>query len=377
VPTGSNASTGSTASSASTAKRIAVVTGTRAEFGLLRPVMQAVADHPALSLRVVVAGMHLITPTGRDIRDAGFTADARVPMQKAGRTGRAADVAAIARGVAGFGKAFDKLRPDVVLVLGDRIEPLAAAVAASVGGVRLAHVHGGDRAEGVADEAIRHAVTKLAHVHFPATTTSRRRIIRMGEDPAHVCRVGSPAIDGVKAVRADPAAPDAIVVQHPIGADDEQEGRWFSETWAAVEAAKLKALALAPNADPGGDGIRAVQQQLGLEVIEHMPRPRFLAMLKGARVIVGNSSAGLIEAAALRTACVNVGPRQAGREAPSHVVACGYGRSAVAEAIRAARRLDLTRFRHPYGRGDTGMQIAARLAALDLGDIPVRKRNTY
>jgi len=356
------------------AKRtIAVVTGTRAEFGLLRPVMSAIQATGSLRLRTLVTGTHLVAGTWRDVRDAGFGIDAKVRMQHADATGRAADAQALARGVAGLAKAFDALRPDVVLVLGDRIEVLAAAAAAAVGGFRIAHIHGGDRAEGVADESIRHAASKLAHLHFVGCASSARRLVRMGEDPAAVFNHGSPAIDGLSDVEPAPDAPRVLVMQHPIGGTDAEEARRMRGTLAAT--AEHGRLIFAPNHDPGRDGIvRAIGKR---DHVTHVPRDRFLSLLAGAAVIVGNSSAGLIEAAALRTACVNVGPRQAGRTKPRSVVDCDYGSANVSKALRHALRLDLRRMRHPYGRGDAGPRIAATLASIDLANVPLRKRNAY
>lgn len=357
-------------------RTIAVVTGTRAEFGLLLPVMRAIRAHRSLTLCTVVTGTHLTTGSWRDVVAAGIPIDHRVAMQKKGVSGRAADVAALGRGVTGLGKVFSAMRPDVVLVLGDRIEALAAALAASVGGVRLAHIHGGDRAEGVADEAMRHAVSKLAHLHFPATAQSRRRLARMGESPHWIFNVGSPAMDGLDAVKPDPAAaqPYIIVMQHPIGAGEADEARWMRATLAAIPRATEKVV-LAPNSDPGREGIRAALSDVN--VVDHLPRPRFLSLLKGARAIVGNSSAGLIEAAALRVPCVNVGPRQAGREKPANVIDCDYGKIHVQRALKQASSLDLRRMKHPYGDGKTGRRIASLLGSVDLAQLPPRKRNTY
>jgi len=356
-------------------RTVAVVTGTRAEFGLLAPVIRAILDRPELRLRLAVCGMHLASGTWRDVPAAGFRIDARVPMQRSGATGRAADVAALSRGVAGFGKLFAKWKPDVVLVLGDRIEALAAASAAAVGGFRLAHVHGGDRAEGVADEAMRHAISKLAHVHFPATAQSRRRLIRMGEDAEHVFRAGSPAVDGLRDVVPADDAPQAIVLQHPIGAEDGQERTWMRQTLEATRS--FERLVLAPNADPGTKGVRAALRAEKIKAVEHLPRDRFLGLLAGADVIVGNSSAGLIEAAVLRTPCVNVGPRQAGREKPANVLDCDYGTRTVRAAIDAALGRPPSRLRHPYGAGDAGRRIAECLATVPWDASDLRKRNAY
>lgn len=357
-------------------RTIAVATGSRAEFGLLQPVMRAIADRPGLTLRTLAAGAHLLADTVDDIAAAGFTIDARVPMQQPGTTGRAADADALGRGVRGFAEAFARLDPTFVVVLGDRIEAFAAAAAASIGGIRVAHIHGGDRAEGVADEAMRHAITKLAHLHLPATAESRRRIVRMGEPPASVHRVGSPAIDGLREVSPADDAPRAIVMQHPIGEADEDESRWMRATLEAT-ASLTPRVVMAPNADPGAGAIRRAMAEVGIEPVEHVNRGRFLALLKAAAVLVGNSSAGLIEAAALRTPVVNIGPRQAGRQRPGNVVDCDYGRANVEAAIARARALDLAGMRHPYGKGKTGPTIARLLAEIDLETIPLRKRNRY
>src|SRR5881394_2962134 len=172
-------------------RTVAVVTGSRAEFGLLRPVMKAIAGHPALNLRVIVTGSHLLSPaeTINDVK-ADFAIDATVAMQSIVNgqaseppSGRLSDSASLGRGISGLAEVFSRLSPDVVVVLGDRIEAFAAAAAASVGGIRVAHIHGGDRAEGIADEAMRHAITKLAHLHLAATELSARRIVLMGEKP--------------------------------------------------------------------------------------------------------------------------------------------------------------------------------------------------
>lgn len=346
-----------------------MVTGARADYGLLEPVMRAIDAHRKLRLSVVVAGLHLVQRTDRDV---AFPIAARVPMQRAGDSGFAADVRAMARGVAGFGGVFARLKPDFVLVLGDRVEAFAAATAASLGGVRVAHVHGGDRAEGVADEAMRHAITKLAHVHLAATKTSARRITRMGESPGAVFRVGSPSIDGLRGVTPLFGAPPIVLVQHPIGATDAQEERWARQTLAAARATKLDVFIGGPNRDAGSRGVR---RGLGLQRgAGHLPRRDFARLLAGARLIVGNSSAGLIEAAALRVPCVNVGPRQHGREKPRNVVDCDYGRDHVRRAIERALKLDLRRMAHPYGDGRAGERIAHVLATVD---VPWRKRCAY
>lgn len=356
-------------------RTIAVVTGARAEFGLLEPVMRAIEAHGRLKLRLMAAGLHLTQNTWREIGKAGFEIHARLPMQKKDKHGRRADIKAAGRGLAGCADLYAKLQPDVVLVLGDRIEAFAAAAAASIGGLRVAHIHGGDRAEGVADEAMRHAVTKLAHLHFPATVQSQKRIFRMGEHEATVFHVGSPAADGLDEIVADQNGPELIVLQHPVGESDAQEQRWMQQTLAAVSG--YETMVLAPNADAGCRGVLAALRKMRIEPMTNLPRRRFLSLLKGARAMVGNSSAGLIEAAILKTPCVNIGPRQAGREKGAHVIDCAHGQFAVRQAIERAVDLNLRRMKHPYGGGDAGPRIADILATFDADLVPVRKRNSY
>ncbi len=353
-------------------RTIAVVTGTRAEYGLLEPICRAIDLHPTLRLRLIVTGTHLNTGS---IADINLPIVAKVTMQQRDRVGRTHDAAALGRGISGFTDAFTSLGPDFVVVLGDRIEAFAAASAASVMGLRVAHLHGGDRAEGVADEAMRHAITKLAHLHLPATPASARRIVRMGEprDAVHV--VGSPAIDDLDTIAPAHDGPRILILQHPVGDDDDTERRRMAHTLAAT--AKHDRLVFAPNHDPGRDGILRAIDDAGIEPVQHLPRRRFVSLLKAADAIVGNSSAGLIEAAACRSPAVNVGPRQNGREKPNSVIDAPYTQTGIATALRRATQLDRKRFRHPYGKGDTGRRVADLLAAIDLQRVGLRKRNTY
>lgn len=375
---------------------ICVVTGTRAEFGLLAPVMRAIDEHPALTLRVVACGSHLLAPahTVREV-EAAFPVAARVLMQRDDEArDRTNDAIALGRGVEGFARVFDEMRPSCVVVLGDRIEAFAAASAASVMGVPVAHIHGGDRAEGVADEAMRHAITKLAHLHFPATTLSGERIMRMGEDPARVRVVGSPAIDGLRGIGAMPDAeyaglgsPQVIVSLHPIGRTDAEERVDAETVLSALQGRRV--LALMPNHDAGREGIaralRGAAERDRITLVEHLARARFVSLcLRVAHeggVIVGNSSAGLIECAALTPAlpCVNVGPRQGGRERPASVVDCEpLDAASLSRAMGVAAGLRGLAPDHPYGDGRTGPRIAETLAGTGLGEPGlVRKRNAF
>lgn len=360
-------------------RRVAVVTGSRADFGLLKPVMAAIDAHAQLELLVIAAGAHLIPPADsfRDVKAAFPIADS-VPMQKPGRTTRPDDAEALGTGVSRLTRSFRAHEPDWVLVLGDRIEAFAAASAASVGGWALAHMHGGDRAEGVADESMRHAISKLANLHLAATQASADRLIRMGEKPEHVHVVGSPAIDGLEAIEPMPASefatlgsPRALVLLHPTGRAVEAEEHTTATLLDALAALSLTPLALAPNHDPGRAGVlRTLTERLG-HPQPHMRREKFVGLLKclaaTGGVLVGNSSAGLIEAPALGCRVVDIGPRQNGRERPAGVLhAEDLTQPALERAILdalAAPPCDPAA--HPYGDGKAGARAAGLLASVD------------
>ncbi len=378
---------------------VAVVTGTRAEFGLLLPVMRAIRAHKRLRLQVVAAGAHFLAPA-RTISEveAAFPIAARVPMQRPGHSTRADDARALGRGVEGFARAFTRLKPDWVVVLGDRIEAFAAASAASIAGIAVAHIHGGDRAEGIADEAMRHAITKLAHLHLAATKQSADRIRKMGEPPKHVHVVGSPAIDGL--LRTKPMTdqqarrlgdPEIVLLHHPAGLEPYFEGEVAKMLlWALDKSTKGNVLILAPNHDPGRAEILRVFQARckdtgRFRLAHHLPRESFIALLrrvarKHGGFLIGNSSAGLIEAAALGVRVVNVGTRQAGREQGSNVVdlVLPYP-DELPMLLRRLRRVPAGRLKsHPFGDGHSGPRIARLLASTDPHDPALlRKRNTY
>lgn len=366
-------------------RRIAVVTGTRAEYGLLRPIMHGIERHDDLDLRTIVAGAHLLPPshTIEEVRGE-FTIDAEVPMQEPDATARVDDARALGRGITSMADLWARVEPDVVLVLGDRIEAFAAASSAAVAGIRVAHVHGGDRAEGVADESMRHAVSKLAHIHFPATGRSTERLIAMGEVPLSVHLVGSPAIDELDdmgALSDDEYAvigsPHIVVLLHPTGEDEEEE--WSRATsLLRLCSAAAPTLALYPNHDPGRAGIVTAIEESGAPNETHLERARFIGVLRRCRALVGNSSAGLIECAALGVPAINIGPRQAGREKPRNVIDVpdwdlGEIDIAIEQACHAARAEPDDR----YGDGQCGQKVAAILATLDESHHPLHKRNSY
>jgi UDP-hydrolysing UDP-N-acetyl-D-glucosamine 2-epimerase len=375
-------------------KRIAVVTGTRAEYGLLCSSLAAIDAARRLDLHLIVCGMHLLKSFGDTVRDIaadGWPIAARVPMQR-GDDGATDQAEGLARGVSGMSRYFAKADIDVALVLGDRIEALAGALAAVTTGRAVAHVHGGDVALGDADDSIRHAITKLAHIHLAATTQSARRIIRLGEHPECVHCVGAPGLDRLHQLVRDHEATapghakTALVIQHAHGRSPAVECRVAEALLQATAAAGLKRVIVYPNTDRGHSGVlRAIAAHVkharsgDVTVRRSLPRDAFLNALMEADVLVGNSSAGIIEAPLAGTPTVDVGDRQAGRQPGGSSVlhATEDGDSIRAAIARALRRRPKRGGRTVYGDGHAGERIGVILEETEIGPALLRKRIRY
>jgi len=385
-------------------RRIAVVTGTRAEFGLLDPVLRAMARRRRLQPRLIVTGMHLLRRFGRTIdhiRDAGFSIDAVVRMQS-DRDEVAQQPIALSRGIAGIARAIDDLDCEIVVVLGDRIEAFAGACAATLGRRLLAHIHGGDRALGELDDVLRNAISRLAHVHLVASKDAAHRLRRMGEPASRIHRVGAPGLDDIRAFRQaerrsrrstdrwlaqnlGPLAGQsyAVVVQHPTGRSQEQEAATMRLILAAVERCGLAGVVLYPNSDPGHSGIISVIRELRdrrrWRVFRSLGRVDYLRLLCRAAVLVGNSSSGIIESASIGINAVNVGSRQAGRLrcGPNVIDARETGPAITRAVRRALRRAHPASARCGYGDGRAGERIAEVLQRLVITPALRARRLTY
>jgi UDP-hydrolysing UDP-N-acetyl-D-glucosamine 2-epimerase len=369
-----------------------VVTGTRADYGLLATALAAIHAQPRLDLKVVATGMHLLRKFGYTVNDIvadGWTVDARVVMQRG--TGTRADQAdGLARGIAGIARFVERCGADIVLVLGDRIEAMAGALAGVTTGRLVAHIHGGDLAPGDADDALRHAVTKLAHLHLTASEAASKRIVRMGEPSSRVVHVGAPGLDRLLSLkRRERFARDgntALVVHHPIGRSDATERRVMTSVLEAARRAGLRRTIIYPNSDPGHNGIIAAIERHcrgaangDVQTHRSLHRDDFLALLLRADVLIGNSSSGVIESAAAGTRAVNIGARQQGRQRDRHaVIDADETAAAIRTAIDRALTLGPIRSRRSvYGDGRAGARIAAALAACPLDEAFRRKRNAY
>lgn len=362
----------------STPRRICVVTGSRADYGLLRWVMEDIRAAPDLHLKLIVTGSHLeprFGLTAQAIEADGFTIDARVPLNLSG-DGADDTTRAMAACLTGVSEALKRLQPDILLVLGDRFEIFAAAQAALLHRVPIAHIAGGDTTEGAFDEAIRHALTKMAALHLVTHQTSADRVIQMGEDPARVHVVGSPGLDHLtRSPLMDRAALEAslgtalavknlLVTFHPVTL---QPDRGLAEFQALLEALDALPRDIAkwitrPNADPGH---AAMEQGLDdwaagredVQVFASLGQLRYLSLMAQVDAVIGNSSSGLYEAPSLGVPTVNIGDRQRGRLAATSVIPCEASASAISQAIQRALATDASGTVNPYGDGYSAPRI--------------------
>ncbi len=372
-------------------RRICVVTGSRAEYGLLRWLMSAIAEDAQLQLQVLATGMHLSPEFGltvNQIEADGFAVDARVEMLLSADTATGV-VKSMGVGLIGLADAFERLRPDIVVLLGDRFEILAAAQAAMVMRIPIAHLHGGERTEGAFDEGIRHAVTKMAHWHFVAAEEYRRRVVQLGEAPDRVFNVGAPGLDALdhlqwldrealaQSLQMPLAQPLFLVTYHPATLGDLDPVQAQAQLLAALERWPEAGIVFTyPNADTAG---RRLIAALDAWVAPRAPRvkafaslgsQRYMSLMRLCDVVVGNSSSGLIEGPALRRATVNIGDRQQGRLRAASVIDAAETAAAIEGALRQALspafQATLPGLRSPYGHGQASRAIRDRLKQVPL-----------
>jgi UDP-N-acetylglucosamine 2-epimerase (non-hydrolysing)/GDP/UDP-N,N'-diacetylbacillosamine 2-epimerase (hydrolysing) len=399
-----------------TAKRtIAVFTGNRAEYGLQFPILRAIARHPALSYRLLVSGAHLDRNFGAtldEIRKDGFEIHDEIQIDVDGDT-LYATAKAIGSGILSVSQSLDRLRPDLVVVYADRFEGFAAVIAASQMGIPTAHVEGGDITQGGAlDDSVRHAMTKLAHLHFTTNEQAANRIRVMGEEPWRVFNVGFPAIDliadGLYATPTelhdrfglDPERPVVVFTQHSVSTRFEQAADQVKPSLAALERVAADGAQIVityPNNDAGGRRIIEEIERLRARVIPNVQvhksvgRYNYHGMLslagrggrggRGGGACVGNSSSGIKETPAFGCPTVDIGARQTGRLAANNVIATGYDTEEIARAIdrclHDAKFIEQCRTCvNPYGIGDAGRKIADVLATVALDERLITKQMT-
>lgn len=376
-------------------RKICVVSGNRADYARLKAVMGAIQASPDLELALIVIGAHLLPDFGttiEQIRRDGFPVFATARTVIEGED-PASMSKSIGLGVMELTTLFDAVAPDVVLISGDRFEILSAAVAAAAMNIHVAHLQGGE-ITGTFDESVRHSVTKLAHLHFPATRLAGERIIRMGEAPEAVHVVGCPSIDVIAAAppvereaicrryRLDPSEPFLIVAQHPVTTEFEEAGEQIRRTLEALEGLELRGVMIYPNIDAGSERmIRAIRrmeeagQLKRLDKYKHIAFEDFVQLMRHAGAIVGNSSAAVREGSFLGTPAVNVGSRQHRRERGKNVVDVPYDTLAIREAVRAQTDHGPYPSDPLYGDGTAAPRVVRILSEAPLG--PVQKALAY
>jgi UDP-hydrolysing UDP-N-acetyl-D-glucosamine 2-epimerase len=380
-----------------TIRTIGVVTVARSDYGHLLPLLEEIRAAPDLGLQLFVAGGHLskrLGATVRGIEADGWTVTDRVETM--GKSDAPEDVAAGAGiGIAGFASAFARRRPDLVVVLGDRIEMLSAAVAALPLTIPVAHVHGGEVTEGAIDEQIRHAMTKLSHLHFPAAEVFAKRILQMGEEAWRVHCCGAPGLDRLARMAVVPRAelaarvglplrkPTVLVTLHPVTLEPEDTATHVEELAAALARVEGDVIVTAPGADTAHGTIMRRLEALAAarphtRMVASLGDDTYCSLLREVDAMVGNSSSGLIEAPSFALPVVNVGSRQHGRLRAENVIDVGHGREEILAGLRRALdpvfRAGLAGLRNPYGDGRSAPRIVRVLAEVPLGRRLVRKR---
>jgi GDP/UDP-N,N'-diacetylbacillosamine 2-epimerase (hydrolysing) len=374
-------------------KKICFITGTRAEYGLMRWVMQGIKDAPGLVLQVVATGMHLAPEFGltyQAIEQDGFLIDRKVEMLTSSDT--AVGVAkSVGLGTIGFADALNELKPDLIVVLGDRFEILAAVTAALFARIPVMHLHGGEITEGALDESMRHAITKMSHVHCVATDEYRNRVIQLGEQPGRVHCVGGLGVDAIKQTqllgRAELEASlnfklkakNLLITFHPATLEEASAGSQMDELLAALEGRDDTGLIFTlPNADAGGRELIAMLQSFvanhpNARAYSSLGLVRYLSCMALCDGVVGNSSSGLLEAPTLKKGTINIGERQRGRLQAVSVINCIAERNRIAAALQQLYspvfQAGLAGVNNPYGDGGASARVVGIITRLKVDEL--------
>jgi UDP-hydrolysing UDP-N-acetyl-D-glucosamine 2-epimerase len=370
-------------------RQIAVVTVGRSDYGIYLPLLEAIRSDPDLELRLIVAGMHLSPEFGRTVhaieQDRFEIAD-RIEMLVASDTPEAI-AKSMGLGLIGYAQAYNRDRPDVLVVLGDRFEMHAATLAALPFKIPVAHIHGGEVTAGAIDDALRHSMTKLSHLHFVSTEDHGRRVLQLGEEPWRVLVCGALGLDNLGRIpfldrsslseRIGVKLPERflLVTYHPVTLEYEETERQVTQLLAALDGLGLAVLFTMPNADTGGNVIRTlinsyVNKHPSAHAVENLGTEGYFSAMSLATALVGNSSSGLIEAPSFGLPAVNVGNRQQGRLQGPNVINVGYSPEeidrGIREAIDPAFRASLAEQRNPYGDGGAADRIISMLKTTKL-----------
>jgi GDP/UDP-N,N'-diacetylbacillosamine 2-epimerase (hydrolysing) len=380
-------------------RTIAVVTGTRAEYGYLHPLMNAIAHDKQLRLQPIITGMHLLKEYGNTAQlvHKDFPKACTVPMTLHGDNLK--DMAQyLASGINNFSDFFSKNRPDILVVLGDRSESLAAAFAALYLNIPIAHINGGDVSGTTIDESIRHAITKISHIHFAHTKTNAERIQKMGEEKKRIFVTGALTIDVIKQAtftskkqlfskyHLDPNKTTFLVVQHPITTLKDYGVSQMKNLLEALTALKQQTILIYPNCDAGGKQIISLIEKYAHEpfihTFENLSHLEYLSFMKSVDLMIGNSSSGIIEAPSFKTPVINLGSRQQGRERSPNILDVPAEKKQILTAIEYALhnptfQKKLGHCKNKFGDGTAAQKIVHILKTIPLDESLIQKQITY
>lgn len=377
-------------------RTIGVVSVARSDYGIYLPVLKGIQADPELDLHLLAGGMHLSPEFGMTVEAIeadGFAVGERVEMLLSSDSPEGI-VKSMGLGLIGYAQAYTRTRPDILLTLGDRFEMHAAALAALPFKIPVAHIHGGEVTQGAIDDALRHSLTKLSHLHFVATDEYGRRVVQLGEDPAQVVVSGAPALDNLRTVELlDRSqveqryglhldAPPLLVTFHPVTLEFEQTRRHIGELLDALADWDMPMVFTQPNADTGGRVIAArvaafAANRVNVQIVDNLGMQGYFSVMTVAAAMVGNSSSGIIESPSFKLPVVNIGTRQDGRTRAENVIDVGCTKAEIARGITRALSSDfragLARLTNPYGDGLAAEKIVDRLRQVALGDQLLRK----
>ncbi|OGM98919.1 MAG: UDP-N-acetyl-D-glucosamine 2-epimerase, UDP-hydrolysing [Candidatus Yanofskybacteria bacterium RIFCSPLOWO2_01_FULL_41_34] len=379
-------------------KKIAYISGTRADFGLITPVLKAIKKSEFLKLKIYTTGVHLMPELGKTAKYVTSEFPKTEPIQAIFGMGSNSDtVQFVADFIKELTVKFRKDRPDLVLIQGDRPETLATALACTYLRIPMAHTHGGDKS-GTVDDMARHAITKLSHIHFPATKEAAERIKKMGEENWRIHVVGAPAIDVMlneklpsrkevfKKLAIDSNGKFILLIQHPVSEEVDRAGEQMSTTIEAVKKFNLPVVVIYPHPDEGGSQIIwAINKERSNPLFHIYPsfdHKYFLAIEREAVVWIGNSSGAMIESPSFKTPVVNIGTRQAGRQCGENVINVGHDKNEIFRAINKSLNdkkylAKLAKIKNPWGDGKTGPRVAKILENINIDDRLLTKKITY
>ena len=383
-------------------KRIGIMTGTRAEYGLLKSLMQEINKDNDLELYLIVSGMHLSPEFGmtyKEIEEDGFEINAKVEMLLSSDS-PAGISKSIGLGVIGFADEFQRADLDMLILLGDRYEALSAAISAMVMRIPIAHLHGGELTEGAIDEGIRHSITKMSYLHFTSTEEYRRRVIQLGENPERVFCVGAIGVENIKkinlmtkeelerSIHFEIDENTVIVTYHPVTLENNTVEEQFLNLLEVLDRnPKIRMIFTKANADTNG---RIVNELIDKYVAQNSERAcafmslgqkRYLSALKYCRIVIGNSSSGIIEAPSFRKPIINIGDRQKGRICADSVINCGYTQQEIQQAMETALTEEFENkarnCRNPYEKENTAANIISVIKDYLLNDKIKLKKGFY